>query len=132
VDTAGYKLQVLIISAAFASVAGSLRTHYNLHVSPASCAFINSVELVVMAAVGGLASIWGAPFGAGLVHLIRPIMRELMPRLLNFRSGEHELIAYGVILVAIMIFMPNGLVAGISERLRRRGKPKEVEEHVPA
>ncbi len=118
VDTARYKLQVLVISAVFASIAGSLRTHYNLHVSPASFTFLSSVELVVMAAVGGLASMWGAPFGAGVVHLIRPIMREVMPRILNFRSGEHELIAYGIFLVLIMIFMPDGLVTGAANTLR--------------
>ncbi len=126
VDTARYKLQVLIVSAMFASLAGSLRAHYNLHVSPSSFSFISSVELVVMSAVGGLASIWGAPFGAGVVHLIRPLMREIMPRLLNFRSGEYELIAYGVILVVIMIAMPEGLVAGAINLLRRWQRRKEV------
>lgn len=119
VDTARYKLQVLVISAVFASLAGSLRTHYNLHVSPASFTFLSSVELVIMAAVGGLASIWGAPFGAATVHIIRPLTRELMRRILNFRSGEHELIAYGIILVLIMIFMPQGLVAGIGDRFQK-------------
>lgn len=131
VDTARYKLQVLVVSAIFASLAGSLRTHYNLHVSPASFTFISSIELVVMAAVGGLASIWGAPFGAGVVYLIRPLMREVMPRLLNFRSGEHELIAYGIILVLIMIFMPEGLTAGTVQAYRRWRARREAREYVP-
>lgn len=126
VDTARYKLQVLIVSAVFASLAGSLRAHYNLHVSPASFTFISSVELVVMSAVGGLASIWGAPFGAAVVYLIRPMMREIMPRLLDFRSGEYELIAYGVMLVIIMIVTPEGLVAGMGNLLRRWERRKEV------
>lgn len=131
VSTGRYKLQVLVVSAVFASLAGSLRTHYNLHVSPASFTFLSSVELVVMAAVGGLASIWGAPFGAALVFIIRPIMREIMPKLLNFRSGEHELIAYGIILVLIMIFLPQGLTAGAAQTIRRWRQPKETEEYVP-
>ena len=36
-----------------------------------------------------------------------------MPRLLSYASGEHEVIAYGIILVTIMIFMPEGLVSGL-------------------
>ena len=64
VDAGRYKLQVLVLSAVYASVAGSLYVHYMIFVSPQPFDFGTSVRLVVMAAVGGLASVWGAPFGA--------------------------------------------------------------------
>jgi len=44
----------------------------------------------------------------------------VMPHLLSYASGEHEVIAYGIILVVIMIFMPEGLVAGLRASFWRR------------
>ncbi|HET7874903.1 MAG TPA: branched-chain amino acid ABC transporter permease [Methylomirabilota bacterium] len=113
VDTARQKLQVFALSAAMASLAGSLYAHHLGLVSPAAFTFVASVEFVVMAAIGGLASIWGAPFGAAAVTILTEVIRRVMPRLLSYASGEHEVIAYGLILIVIMIFMPEGLVAGL-------------------
>jgi branched-chain amino acid transport system permease protein len=81
------------------------------------------VEFVVMAAVGGLASIWGAPVGAAAITILTEAIRRVMPHLLSHASGEHEVIAYGVILVAIMIFLPEGLVAGLRASLAVRRGP---------
>lgn len=124
VDTARHKREVFALSAAMASLAGSLYAHHLGLVSPAAFTFVASVEFVVMAAVGGLASVWGAPFGAAAITLLTEAIRRVMPLLLSHASGEHEVIAYGVILVAIMIFMPEGLVAGLRSALgagRRAG-----------
>ena len=115
VDTARYKLQVFVVSAVYASLAGSLYAHYLSLVSPTPFGFIASVELLVMAAVGGMASIWGAPLGAAAVTFLAEGIRALMPRLLSYASGEHEVVAYGALLVLIMIFMPQGL-AGLARR----------------
>ncbi len=120
VNTARYKLQVFALSAAMASVAGSLYAHHLGLVSPAAFTFVASVEFVVMAAVGGLASIWGAPFGAAAITILTELIRRVMPLLLSYASGEHEVIAYGVLLVVIMIFMPEGLVVGLRAALRAR------------
>ena len=119
VDTTKYKLQVFALSAAFASLAGSLYAHHLRLVSPSPFGFIGSVEFVVMAAVGGLASIWGAPFGAAAITLLAEAIRRIVPHLFSYASGEHEVIAYGILLMLIMIFMPEGLVSGTAEILRR-------------
>lgn len=119
VDCSRYKVQVLVLSTAYASLAGSLYVHYMRFVSPQPFDFDASVRLVVMAAVGGLASVWGAPLGAAAVTLLTVVLRELLPRLIPGASGEHTVIAYGLILVAIMIFMPEGLTRGLLKRLRQ-------------
>lgn len=119
VDTARAKLGVLTLSALYAALAGGLYAHYLTFVSPQPFGFIASVEFVVMAAVGGLASVWGAPFGAAAVTLLTEVIRDVMPRLLAYASGEHEVIAYGLLLVLIMIFIPDGLTAGGLRWLRR-------------
>jgi branched-chain amino acid transport system permease protein len=119
VEAARFKVQVFTLGAVYASLAGSLYAHYVTFVSPPTFGFIASVEFVVMAAVGGLASVWGAPLGALAVTLLAETIRDIMPRLLAHASGEHEVIAYGVLLIVIMIFMPRGLTAGGLRMLRR-------------
>jgi len=128
-----YKLHIMVVSSLYASVAGSLYAHYMIFVSPSAFDFGASVRFVLMAAVGGLASIWGAPLGAALVVLLTLGLREIIPLITHYGSGEHQIIAYGALLVTIMIFMPQGLTAsgarawrrlggmdGIRRRLRRR------------
>jgi branched-chain amino acid transport system permease protein len=120
VDTPRAKLHILVISAMFASLAGSLYAHYQALVSPSPFGFVASVELVCMAAVGGLASIWGAGLGVAFVLVVKEVLRARMHDLLRGAGGEHELIAYGVILILVMMFMPQGVVEGVTELYRRR------------
>ncbi|MBN1978831.1 MAG: branched-chain amino acid ABC transporter permease [Anaerolineae bacterium] len=129
VDTERYKVQALVVSAMCAALAGSLYAHFQSAISPNPFSFRVSVELVVMAAVGGLSSIWGAPFGVGVIFVIRDLIRSRMEDILHVRGGEYELIIYGVVLVVIMIFMPEGLTSGIVsliQRARRRQKKRDA------
>lgn len=115
VDTTRSKLQILVVSAMIASLAGSLYAHFQALVAPGPFSFVDSVTLVCMAAVGGLASIWGALFGVAFVFVVKEVLRARMHDLLHGAGGEHELIAYGLILILIMIFMPQGVVQGLTE-----------------
>ncbi len=114
-----YKAQIFALSAALASLAGSLYAHFQSAVIPATFGFGPSLELVVMSAVGGLASIWGAPFGTFAVLLLQEILRTQL-RIFFSVTGEIEAVAFGVILVSIMIFMPEGLTAGVVMWVRGR------------
>ncbi len=122
VDVGRYKRQVLVLSATYASLAGSLYVHYMRFVSPQPFDFSASVRLVVMAAVGGLASVWGAPLGAIAVTLVTVILREALPYVIPNASGEHIIIVYGIVLVTIMIFMPDGLTRGVIRILRKNAR----------
>ena len=121
IEVSRYKLQTLAISALYASVAGSLYVHYMIFISPGACDLDLSIRLVLMAAVGGLASIWGAPFGVAVVILLTLALREIVPLFSGHGSGEHQIIAYGVLLVVIMIFMPQGLTSAVARAWRRSG-----------
>lgn len=118
VDTARLKVQVLVLSAVYASIAGSLYAHWIGIVSPGDFGINFSIELVVMVAIGGLASIWGALFGAAAVTLLTEFLRNVLPQLLGGASGEQQIVAFGIILVVIMIVMPEGLTSGSLKRLR--------------
>jgi branched-chain amino acid transport system permease protein len=123
VDTARAKVQALVISAVLASLAGSLYAHFQSAVSPNPFSFTTSVELVTMAAVGGLASIWGAPLGVATMLLLGDLIQSRMESVFHIQGGGYELILNGLLLVLIMIFLPAGVTASGVEwvrRLRRR------------
>ena len=110
VDTSRYKLQVFVLSAAMAGFAGSLYAHHSTYIHPDTFGFHYSIQLVVMVVIGGMASIWGAIFGAGAVTLIAEHLRFFQ---------EFSTIVFGLVLVAIMIFLPAGLWRGTADAIRR-------------
>ncbi|MCI0527601.1 MAG: branched-chain amino acid ABC transporter ATP-binding protein/permease [Nitrospira sp.] len=126
VHIAHYKKQVFALSAIYASIAGSLHAHYLTFISPSDFGLLVSIELVIMASVGGLASIWGAIFGASAITGLTEILRSVMTRWLNNASDEYEILAYGLILMVTMIFMPDGLVVGIQRSLQKMVKRQKI------
>jgi len=106
-----FKVKILVLSAVYASLAGSLFVHHLRFISPQPFDFLASVKLVVMAVIGGLASIWGAIFGAGATRILSD---EIL-----LRFGEWDVIIYGLILVLVMIFMPEGLFVRLRELFER-------------
>ncbi len=126
VNTARLKLQVLVLSAVYASIAGSLYAYWIGIVSPSDFSITFSIELVVMVAIGGLASVWGAIFGAAAVTLLIELLRNFLPQLLRGASGEQQIVAFGVILVVIMVLMPEGLTTGTLKYIRKWREKNQV------
>jgi branched-chain amino acid transport system permease protein len=118
-DTARLKAQIFVLSAALAGLAGSLYAHYVTFVNPSPFGGSTTQMLLVMAAVGGMSSVWGAPFGAALVTALTEILRALIPKITNHASGEYEIIVFGLLLLWVMLRMPQGLVQGIGDAFAR-------------
>jgi len=110
VDTARLKLMVFVLSAVMAALAGFLYAHLVSFVSPSTFDFIMSVRLVTMVAVGGMASIWGSLLGASVL--------TMLPEWLHV-FADYEMVAYGLILMVIMIFLPQGLTRGLLDLYER-------------
>lgn len=120
VDTGRYKLQMFCLSAVFAAVGGVFLTHFNGGIGPSEASIMKSVRYVAIVAIGGMSNLWGA-LTMGVV--------------LNFLSlrgyfGSYDDAVFGLILVAIMLFAPEGLIRGglirdILARLKRRRADKE-------
>jgi branched-chain amino acid transport system permease protein len=110
VDTSRYKLQVFVLSGAFAGLAGSLYAHDATYVVCDTFGFHYSIQLVVMTVLGGMASIWGAPFGAAAVVLIAENLRSYQ---------EYSSILFGGVLVVTMAFLPSGIWRGAVQAARR-------------
>ena len=100
VDTAKYKIQVFILSAVFASIAGSIYASYLNFISPSDVNIFFSIKLVVMVVIGGMTNLWGALIGAAVL--------TIMPEVLTVFE-DYDILIFGGILVIMMIFMPKGL-----------------------
>ena len=122
VDTAKFKLQALVMSTMMASLAGSLYVHFQAAVSPTPFDFVASLELVVMAATGGVGTIWGAPLGVTIILGIGEFLRANLHFL--GAGSEVEPIIFGLILILIMIFMPEGIAKQIRKLVDRRSNNK--------
>ncbi len=100
INTAKYKLNVFVLSAAFAAVAGVFLTHYNGGIGPSEASIMKSVRYVSIVAIGGMANLWGT---------------LIMGSVLNFLSlrgyfGSYDDAVFGGILIIIMLFAPGGLL----------------------
>ena len=104
-----YKIASLIISAAFAGLGGALYAHYQLQVSPQLFAVVTSITIITMVYVGGMGTIFGPVGGALLLTLMTEGLR-------NF--GEWRLMIYSLLLIFILFFLPNGIVAPTWKKLR--------------
>jgi len=108
IDVAQLKLQGFVISAIYASLAGSLLAMQNKFVTPEVASFMHSIEIVTMAVLGGAASVLGGIFGAAIL--------TILPQTLTFLQ-EYEQIMLGLIMVLIMIGMREGLLPGLARIL---------------
>jgi branched-chain amino acid transport system permease protein len=109
VDVAGYKTWMFVLSAGYAGLAGSLYAHFVSFISPEAFTPHLSILLIVMLYIGGLRSLWGGLLGATFAVVI--------PEVLSRYKGL-DVLAYGVVLLFVMMFLPGGL-AGLLASLRR-------------
>lgn len=113
VDVARYKLTAFVISAVYASVAGSMLAFLNKFISPDVSGFLHSIELVTMTVLGGAAMVFGAVAGAAVLTALPQILTA-------FHEFDH--IVLGLIMMLVMIFMREGLVPGLLKLVRRRAR----------
>ncbi|MFG1278274.1 branched-chain amino acid ABC transporter permease [Xanthobacter autotrophicus] len=113
VDVAKAKLNAFVISAVYASVAGSLLALQNRLITPDVAGFMHSIELVTMAVLGGAGSVLGGIFGAALLTLLPQVLTVLQ---------DYEHVVLGLVMMLVMIFLPAGLIPSARRLLRGRGE----------
>jgi branched-chain amino acid transport system permease protein len=101
IDAARYKLHIFVVSSTLAGLAGSLFAHYLRFISPNDFDVGTSVLLLVMLFLGGVGTIYGPALGA--------IFLKLLPEV-TYKFQDYELFFHGLILTAVLIFMPKGLL----------------------
>jgi branched-chain amino acid transport system permease protein len=109
IDTSLLKFKAFVFSALLAGLAGGLYAFYVTFISPSPFGFHTSVQLVLMAVVGGLGTFIGPLLGATLVVLLGELLRWAIPLAIPGAGGEYEIIFFGLILVVVVIYHPRGL-----------------------
>lgn len=113
VDVTRQKLRAFVISAVYASVAGSLLALQNGYITPDVAGFMHSIEMVTMAVLGGVGSVLGATLGAAILTLLPQVLTVF---------AEYEQLILGAAMILVMIFLPQGLLPSIARRIRGRGE----------
>ena len=101
VDTARFKLKTFVLSAGLAAVAGVFLTHFNGGIGPSEASTMKSVKVVAMVAVGGMGSLWGT------------LAVSVVMNFLSLRGyfGTFDDAVFGGILILVMLFSPDGVLA---------------------
>lgn len=111
IDTTRYKLVALAISATLTAIGGAFYANYFMFVDPTIVLPLAlSVEIVLMAIVGGLGTVAGPVLGAVLLKLSSEVFRN--------EFSKANLLIYGALLVLVILFMPGGLMGGVRRVLR--------------
>lgn len=122
IHTARYKLNVFVLSAVFAALAGVLLTHYNGGIGPSEAGVMKSVRYVAIVAIGGMANLWGT------------LSMSLILNYLSLRGyfGSYDDAVFGAILILIMLFAPDGLLRRhLLSNLKRAFSRDSAEEEAP-
>jgi branched-chain amino acid transport system permease protein len=110
IPTARYKLAMLALGAALAGLAGGLEAHFTFMVAPNGFTFGRVVDMLVFAVVGGARHHWGPVLGATFLTALPELLRELAP-LVGVEPGPLRLLVNGLVLLAVILFMPNGMIS---------------------
>jgi branched-chain amino acid transport system permease protein len=108
ISTFRYKLTVFVLAALLAAVSGWLFAHFQRSVSPSPFGINRGIEYLFMAVLGGVGHVWGAFLGSAVVRLVEDKLQVLLPQLIG-TSGNFETIVFGIVLVVVLKYAPDGL-----------------------
>ena len=109
-DVAMYKVFIFCFAAVVSAIGGAMFTLQVGFMSPTIIGIVPSIEMVILAAVGGRLSLIGAVYGAVLVNLGKTYFSEAFPELWLFLLGG--------LFIFVVMFLPDGL-AGVYEKYVR-------------
>ncbi|MGJ3523404.1 branched-chain amino acid ABC transporter permease [Nitratidesulfovibrio sp. D1] len=120
IDTTRYKTIALTVSAMLTGLAGAFYTNYMGYIDPGVVFSLGeiSILIIMVVMVGGVATEWGPALGAGIMVILAEYIRSL-PLI-----GVAYQTMFGVLLIVIIIYLPNGLVGDwpvLRRKLLRRG-----------
>ena len=108
ISTFRYKVVAFVLAAVLASISGWLFAHFQRTVNPSPFGLNRGIEYLFMAVLGGVGHVWGAFLGAGVLKLVEDQLQTLLPKLIG-TSGNFEIIVFGLVLIAVLKYAPDGL-----------------------
>lgn len=130
VDTRHYKVVIFLVAALLASVSGWLFAHFQRSVNPSPFGLKMGIEYLFMTVIGGVGHVWGAITGAFLTKVLEDQLQVLLPKLIG-TSGNFEVIVFGVLLVLMLKFLPQGLWSLVESRLPRQQRKVDWQDVEP-
>ena len=120
INTTLYKTIALSLSAVITGLAGAFYTNYMGYIDPKIVFALHDISIVtiMVVMVGGVATFWGPFVGAVIMVFLAEIIRTI-PKL---GAAHHTF--FGILLIIIIIFLPNGIIGDIQKlkKLFRAGK----------
>jgi branched-chain amino acid transport system permease protein len=130
ISTFRYKVTIFLIAALFASVAGWLLAHFQRTVNPSAFGLKMGIEYLFMAVIGGVGYVWGAIVGAALIKLLDDYLQVALPALIG-TSGSYEVIVFGVAMVLVLKYMPDGIWSLVARQLPRPPRKMDWQDAEP-
>jgi branched-chain amino acid transport system permease protein len=116
IDTASYKLRALLISAFLTALGGALYASAFQYIVPDSVLTIEiSVQMAIITMLGGAGTLLGPVIGAILLLGASELFKN--------RFQESHLLIYGILIVVVVLFLPDGIVGGLEHLFRRKSRP---------
>ncbi|MDY0322555.1 MAG: branched-chain amino acid ABC transporter permease [Candidatus Carbobacillus sp.] len=119
ISTARYKMLALLLSAFITGMAGAFYMNYVNFIDPAIVFSLSDVSVMIILVVmmGGVATIFGPVVGAAVYIGLNELLRAQL--------GSANALVFGILVVFIILFMPNGLVGEILMRFRKNVQGKK-------
>ncbi|QQS12214.1 MAG: branched-chain amino acid ABC transporter permease [Rhodospirillales bacterium] len=122
IDVFREKVRALTLSGAMCAAGGTVYAQKYLYIDPSIAFGVDkSVEMLLVSMIGGAGTVFGPLIGATALHLVGEVTRDLGNMVPGVKNAQPlALIVYGVILIAIVRYLPDGLMS-LFRRARRRG-----------
>jgi branched-chain amino acid transport system permease protein len=115
IDTPKYKMLAYMLSAAIVSLGGSLYAQFILYIDPSMLMTLKvSMMIVLVVVMGGLGTVIGPVLGAIILTVISEYSRAKLGKF-----GGFDMVLYGVLVIFIVLFLPNGILSLMKKKSRR-------------
>ena len=115
-----HKVAAFVASSVFVGMAGAVYGYYLTFIDPLGMfAILISVQIILTLLVGGKATLWGPVLGA---FLIEPLNETVNNGLGTLGGGNARLFLFGGLLMAVVVFLPNGILPSLAAFLFRRSR----------
>jgi branched-chain amino acid transport system permease protein len=118
IDSFRMRLAIFVLAGTLAGLSGWLYAHMQRYVNPAPFDIRPSIELLLMALVGGAGHIAGAVVGAAVITLLKNTLQDVLPFFTRY-SAQLEVVVFGVLFVVILQKARAGIVPAINRYLPR-------------